>query len=152
MAIGACPSHSCTHDRRSASVQHVRSHSLLHTQALGFSLGRPTATLPHSPTGRSARGARAPGTRANGSGAAGRLHFVEQIGQHELQALLSGARVEEPRGGRHAAQQGIAILRRKAVYLRPADKYHRRTRWPLQGQKGLDEQTLRASQWSSEPW
>ena len=59
-----------------------------------------------------------PGTRANGPGAAGRLHFVKQIGQHELQALLRGARVEEPRGGRHAAQQGIAVLRRKA---KPAD-------------------------------
>ena len=45
---------------------------------------------------------------------AGRLHFVKQVGQHELQALLRGVRVEEPRGCRHAAQQGIAVLRRKA--------------------------------------
>src|SRR5262249_4084281 len=39
-----------------------------------------------------------------------------------------------------------------AVYLHPADKSHRRTRRPLQGQKGLDERALIASHWSSKPW
>jgi hypothetical protein len=90
--------------KRGASVQHVRRPNLRQTQALSLSLGRPTAAVPHSTPWRAARGSRTPGTSADGPGAAGRLHFVKQIGQHELQALLNGARVEEPRGGRHAAQ------------------------------------------------
>ena len=71
---------------------------------------------PRCPTARrgARHGARVPLARADRPGAAGHLHFVKQIGQHELQALLRGLRVEEPRGGRHAAQQGIAVLRRKA--------------------------------------
>jgi Rhodopirellula transposase DDE domain len=36
--------------------------------------------------------------------------------------------------------------------LHPADKYHRLTHRPSQGQKGLDERALMASQWPSEPW
>ncbi len=39
-----------------------------------------------------------------------------------------------------------------AVYLHIADKYHRRTPRPSQGQKGLDERAIMASQWSSHPW
>ena len=39
-----------------------------------------------------------------------------------------------------------------AVYLPHADKYHRRTRQPSQGQKGLDERALMASQRPSHPW
>jgi hypothetical protein len=39
-----------------------------------------------------------------------------------------------------------------AVYLSPADKYHRLTRRLSQGQKGLKERALMASQRPSEPW
>ena len=107
------------HTRQSrTSVQHVSCQSMLHTHARGFSLERSTAAVPHSPPWRSARGSRAPGPSARVPGAAGRLHFVKQIGQHELQALLRSVRIEEPRSRRHAAQQGIAVLWRKA---KPAD-------------------------------
>jgi putative transposase len=41
---------------------------------------------------------------------------------------------------------------RRAVYLHPADKYYRLTRRPSQGQKGLDERAIMASQWPSHPW
>ena len=40
----------------------------------------------------------------------------------------------------------------RVVYLAPADKYHRLTRRPSQGQKGLDERALMASQRPSHPW
>ena len=98
--------------QRSASAQHVRRPSLLQTQALVSLWG---GQQPRCLTARrgARHGARAPGPSADGPWAAGRLHFVKQIGQHELQALLRGLRVEEPRGGRHTAQQGIAVLRRK---------------------------------------
>ena len=39
-----------------------------------------------------------------------------------------------------------------AVYLHPADKYYRLTRRPSQGQKGLEERAIMASQWPSHPW
>jgi len=39
-----------------------------------------------------------------------------------------------------------------AVYLHPADKYSRLTHRPSQGQKGLEERTLMASQRPSHPW
>ena len=39
-----------------------------------------------------------------------------------------------------------------AVYLSPADKYHRLTRRLSQGQKGLEERALRASQRPLHPW
>jgi hypothetical protein len=38
------------------------------------------------------------------------------------------------------------------VYLSPADKSHRLTRRLSQGQKGLEERALLASQRPSEPW
>jgi hypothetical protein len=38
------------------------------------------------------------------------------------------------------------------VYLNPAAKYDRLTRRPSQGQKGLDERAIVASQWPSPPW
>jgi hypothetical protein len=38
------------------------------------------------------------------------------------------------------------------VYLSPADKYHRLTHRPSQGQKDLDERAIMTSQWSSHPW
>ena len=38
------------------------------------------------------------------------------------------------------------------VYLSPAAKYPRLTRRPSQGQKGLDDRVIMASQQSSEPW
>jgi hypothetical protein len=38
------------------------------------------------------------------------------------------------------------------VYLSPADKYHRLTHRPSQGQKGLDERAIMTSPWSSHPW
>jgi hypothetical protein len=41
---------------------------------------------------------------------------------------------------------------RTVVYLSPADKYHRLTRRLSQGQKGLDERALMASQRPSAPW
>ena len=47
--------------------------------------------------------------------------------------------------------KAVATERDRAVYLHPADKYHRRTRRPLQGQKGLDERALIASLQSSAP-
>ena len=40
----------------------------------------------------------------------------------------------------------------KVVFLSPADKYHRLTRRPSQGQKGLDEMAIMTFQWSSHPW
>src|SRR5712691_186027 len=57
-------------------------------------------------------------TRADVPGAAAHLHFLKQVGHHELEALLIRGGVEEPGGRRHATQQGIAVLRRKA---KPAD-------------------------------
>jgi hypothetical protein len=41
---------------------------------------------------------------------------------------------------------------RAVVYLHPADKYHRLTRRLSQGQKGIDERALMASQRPSHPW
>ena len=38
------------------------------------------------------------------------------------------------------------------MYLSPADKYHRLTHRPSQGQKGLDERAIMTSPWSSHPW
>src|SRR2546430_12319246 len=38
------------------------------------------------------------------------------------------------------------------VYLHPADKYPRLTHRPSQGQKGIDERALMASQRPSHPW
>ena len=48
--------------------------------------------------------------------------------------------------------QDRAIVGYLVVYLSPSDKYHRLTRRLSQGQKGLEERALMASQWSSEPW
>jgi hypothetical protein len=51
--------------------------------------------------------------------------------------------------------EGIAALvdvQRLVVYLSPAAKYDRLTRRPSQGQKGLDERAIMASQWPSHPW
>jgi hypothetical protein len=45
-----------------------------------------------------------------------------------------------------------AELSQQVVYLSPADKYHRLTRRPSQGQKGIDERALMVSQRPSEPW
>ena len=42
--------------------------------------------------------------------------------------------------------------RRQAVYLPTVDKYRRLTRRLSQGQKGLEERALMASQQPSEPW
>jgi len=42
-------------------------------------------------------------------------------------------------------------LPRTVVYLQPAGKYKRPAWRPSQGQKGLDERALMASQWSSHP-
>ena len=40
----------------------------------------------------------------------------------------------------------------QVVYLSPADKYHRLTHRPSQGQKGLDERAIMTSPWSAHPW
>jgi hypothetical protein len=45
-----------------------------------------------------------------------------------------------------------ALEDRVVVYLSPADKYHRLTHRPSQGQKGLDERAIMTSPWSSHPW
>jgi hypothetical protein len=45
-----------------------------------------------------------------------------------------------------------AALDDLVVYLSPADKYHRLTHRPSQGQKGLDERAIMTSPWSSHPW
>jgi hypothetical protein len=44
------------------------------------------------------------------------------------------------------------IAAQLAVYLSPADKYLGLTRQRSQGQKGLEERAIMASQWLSEPW
>ena len=44
------------------------------------------------------------------------------------------------------------VVKRRAVYLSPADKSHRLTRRLSKGQKGLEERALLASQRPSEPW
>src|SRR5438876_5498665 len=46
----------------------------------------------------------------------------------------------------------VKLLPRWVVYLHAADKYHRLTHRLSQGQKGLDERTLRASQRPFHPW
>ena len=46
----------------------------------------------------------------------------------------------------------FANLADLVVYLSPADKYHRLTHRPSQGQKGLDERAIMTSPWSSHPW
>ena len=51
--------------------------------------------------------------------------------------------------GVHSQRQRRVFL---VVYLRPADKYPRLTHRPLQGQKGIYERALRASQRPSHPW
>jgi len=47
---------------------------------------------------------------------------------------------------------GAVVADTQAVYLSPADKSHRLTRRLSQGQKGLKERALMASQRPSEPW
>ena len=46
---------------------------------------------------------------------------------------------------------GQSKANQRVVYLSPAAKYHRLTRRPSQGQKGLDERAVMASQWPSHP-
>src|SRR4029434_4270588 len=46
----------------------------------------------------------------------------------------------------------VAPTEGEVVYLHPADKYHRLTHRPSQGQKGLDERAIMTSPWSSPPW
>ena len=56
----------------------------------------------------------------------------------------------KPRRRRTSELKPIAGL--TVVYLSPADKYHRLTHRPSQGQKGLDERAIMTSPWSSHPW
>ena len=51
-----------------------------------------------------------------------------------------------------AESPSIPELLEMVVYLSPADKYHRLTHRPSQGQKGLDERAIMTSPWSSHPW
>ena len=53
---------------------------------------------------------------------------------------------------RDKARRDLTIAQGQAVYLSPADKYPRLTRQRSQGQKGLDERAIMASQWLSDPW
>src|SRR5712664_1761959 len=46
---------------------------------------------------------------------------------------------------------GRRTVRQRALCL-PSDKYHRLTRRPSQGQKGLEERALMTSQWPAHPW
>ena len=45
----------------------------------------------------------------------------------------------------------VVLLQEQVVYLSPADKYHRLSRRPSQGQKGLEERALIASLQPSAP-
>ena len=46
----------------------------------------------------------------------------------------------------HPQGRAWATINRRVVYLHPADKYSRLTHRPSQGQKGIDERALMASQ------
>jgi len=62
--------------------------------------------------------------------------------------MVRPRRTNGPRGRRamtRSLHTPVTILVIEAVYLHPADKYHRLTRRPLQGQKGLEERALIAS-------
>ena len=73
-----------------------------------------------------------------------KLEQIEADGGHEkvLTTMIVEALTDHPRSGTPATFTAEQIV---AVYLHPADKYHRLTRRPLQGQKGLEERALIAS-------
>jgi hypothetical protein len=64
--------------------------------------------------------------------------------------LLRG--LEGPTADPVGPEELLAVSYHRVVYLSPADKYHRLTRRLSQGQKGLDERALMASQRPSAPW
>ena len=73
-----------------------------------------------------------------------KLEQLEADGDHDkvLTTMVVEALTDHPRSGTPATFTAEQIV---AVYLHPADKYHRLTRRPLQGQKGLEERALIAS-------
>jgi hypothetical protein len=50
-----------------------------------------------------------------------------------------------------SSSSGQRVAKHKVMYLAAAGKYLRLTRRPLEGQKGMDERTVMASQRPSDP-
>jgi DDE superfamily endonuclease len=73
------------------------------------------------------------------------LFIVDQLHIHKSEALVR--LVAESCG----ITEDLGEKEQRVVYLSPADKYHRLTRRPSQGQKGLEERALRASLQPSAP-
>ena len=69
-----------------------------------------------------------------------------------LEALLAEPFPRTPQDMMQLEQQLSTAAAQTVVYLSPADKSHRLTRRLSQGQKGLEERALLASQRPSEPW
>jgi DDE superfamily endonuclease len=77
--------------------------------------------------------------------AASWLFIVDQLNIHKSEALVR--LVAEACG----ITEDLGEKEQRVVYLSPADKYHRLTRRPSQGQKGLEERALIASLQPSAP-
>src|SRR6266446_7347283 len=65
--------------------------------------------------------------------------------------LPSSGRETRPAKG-EPAQAGSKPCADSVVSLQRAGKYQRPVWWPSQGQKGIGERAIMASQWSSPPW
>src|SRR5262245_51385877 len=89
------------------------------------------------------------------TGTSGGMPPLVLAGGSILGAVLpEDARQQPFLGMKHANPRGWepSNVAATVVYLSPADKYHRLTHRPSQGQKGLDERAIMTSPWSSHPW